>query len=76
MDAQSLYQIYLALVVIGVWLFAYFLPADIAYSRGHPHLIPILLVDLLLGWTLIGWVAALAWAAMPITASRPPRLTA
>ena len=39
MDAHFLYQIYLALVVIGVGLFAYFLPADIAYSRGHPHLI-------------------------------------
>jgi 4-amino-4-deoxy-L-arabinose transferase-like glycosyltransferase len=40
----------------------YFLPLAIAFSRGHKDTGPIFLVDLFLGWTLVGWVVALVWA--------------
>ncbi len=40
----------------------YFCPAIVAFSRDHPNCISIVVVDVLLGWTLIGWVASLAWA--------------
>nr|WP_281720755.1 superinfection immunity protein [Nitrosomonas nitrosa] len=40
----------------------YFLPAFLALWRGHPSCIPILIVNLLLGWTVIGWVGTLVWA--------------
>jgi len=40
----------------------YFVPAIIAYWRGHPSLAGIVVVNLLLGWTFLGWVGALVWA--------------
>ena len=38
------------------------LPTFIAFNRDHLQKIPILLVNLFLGWTIIGWIAALIWA--------------
>jgi hypothetical protein len=42
--------------------FMYCLPAFIALWRGHPSCIQILIVNLSLGWTVIGWVGTLVWA--------------
>lgn len=47
-------------------LAVYFLPTIVALARSHPATTPILLLNLFLGWTLLGWVAALVWSAMPI----------
>ena len=44
----------------------YFLPTIIALARGHHNGFAIFLTNLLLGWTLIGWVIALIWS---VTAS-------
>jgi predicted permease len=41
----------------------YFLPSILAASKGHPHGPPIFLVNILLGWTIMGWLACLVWAA-------------
>lgn len=38
----------------------YFIPSIIGYFKKHGA--GILLLNLFLGWTLIGWVAALIWA--------------
>ncbi|MCL4526230.1 MAG: superinfection immunity protein [Gammaproteobacteria bacterium] len=62
------------IVAIGV----YVLPALMAWSMGSPHRIPITLLDLLLGWTVLGWIAALIWAVMSgngdsFDDDRPPR---
>lgn len=43
-------------------VFVYLIPAFVALGRGHPSYIPILVVNLSLGWTGIGWAAALAWS--------------
>jgi Superinfection immunity protein len=59
------------LFVIGVTLAGYFLPAIIGFGREHQHGVPILLVNLFLGWTVLGWIAALVWASMPIVKSPP-----
>lgn len=40
----------------------YFLPAIIAIARGHTQGAPIVIVNFFLGWTLVGWVVALAWS--------------
>ena len=40
----------------------YCLPIIVALSRQHPSVGGITVVDLLLGWTVIGWIGALAWA--------------
>ncbi|WP_232109216.1 superinfection immunity protein [Pseudomonas poae] len=40
----------------------YMLPTFEAWLRKHPNLTSIALLNLFLGWTLLGWVAAIVWA--------------
>jgi hypothetical protein len=40
----------------------YFLPSILAFARSKRDLLAIVLLNLFLGWTLIGWVVALVWA--------------
>jgi Superinfection immunity protein len=43
----------------------YCLPLTIALARQHRQGGAISLLNLLLGWTLLGWVGALIWAVSP-----------
>ena len=40
----------------------YLLPALIAYQRAHHQRLAVFIVNLLLGWSVLGWIAALIWA--------------
>jgi hypothetical protein len=40
----------------------YFLPTIVANSRGVRSAAGVFVLNLFLGWTLVGWVVALAWA--------------
>ena len=40
----------------------YFFPTMICVLRRHNNKIPIFIVNILLGWTFIGWVVALVWS--------------
>lgn len=42
---------------------AYFAPTIIAYSKNHSRKESIFLVNLLVGWTLIGWIYPLLIAS-------------
>ena len=50
-----------ALTAIGV-IGAYFLPSIVGILRGKSNWLAICVLNLLLGWTLVGWVIALVWA--------------
>lgn len=39
-----------------------FLPMIIALLRRHKNVTPIILTNLLLGWTIIGYIIALIWS--------------
>lgn len=54
----------LVCLVIGIYL----IPTIVAVSRKHLQKVPIILVNILLGWSFIGWVVALVWAC---TKSKP-----
>lgn len=43
-------------------LIVYFLPAIIAGSRNHHNATAIMIVNVFVGWTVLGWIAALVWA--------------
>ena len=43
-------------------LFIYFIPAFVATQRKHVAVSAITLINLFLGWTLIGWLVSLIWA--------------
>ena len=45
-------------------LLVYFVPFLIANHRGHRNQVPIFFLNLLLGWTIVGWVGALIWASI------------
>jgi hypothetical protein len=49
---------------IIVPMFLYCLPAFVAVWRDHRNLNSIVVVNIFLGWTFVGWVIALAWAFM------------
>jgi len=43
-------------------LVVYFIPAIVAWSRSKINTPAIFTLNLLFGWTLIGWAIALIWA--------------
>lgn len=55
------------LLLIGL---AYFLPTVVAAMRRHHQGGAIFLLNLLLGWTFLGWVIALVWSATAV--QKPP----
>ncbi len=61
MESGSSLLLGFSLLIGGVVL--YFLPAIIAENRKHHNKGAITVLNLLLGWTFVGWVAALVWAA-------------
>ena len=56
--------------VVTVVVCIYFLPALIAARNGHSHPGAVFALNLLLGWTFLGWAGALVWALVT-----PPRTT-
>lgn len=52
-----------AILIVGL-LPVYFLPWLIAVWRSHRNAAPIFLLNLFLGWALVGWVGALVWAML------------
>lgn len=50
----------------------YFVPAFIAFRRGHRNRGAILALNLFLGWTFLGWVAAIVWSLTDNV--EPPRV--
>ena len=55
-------MIILEFLLALIAIFIYFLPAIIAYSRGHKNALAIFILDLFLGYTFVGWVGAMIWA--------------
>ena len=47
----------------GIGTLMYFLPSIIALARSKRDLLAIFLLNLFLGWSVIGWIVALVWAA-------------
>jgi hypothetical protein len=50
----------LVLILLGIGI--YLVPTIIAWRRLHPNRTTIFILNLLAGWTLVGWVAALVWS--------------
>jgi ABC-type sugar transport system permease subunit len=60
-------EVLLLLVLVGVSIVFYFLPSIIGYNKRNAS--AIFLLNLFLGWTLVGWVVALVWS---VTYDPPP----
>jgi hypothetical protein len=49
-------------ILVASFVMLYLVPTADAYDRAHPHAFRILLLNIFLGWTVAGWVAALLWS--------------
>jgi hypothetical protein len=58
--------LYEALPILGAFCAAYLLPSIIAAFRRHHNTAAILALNVLLGWTVLGWVVSLVWAVTAI----------
>lgn len=64
-------------VIWTLWIVAaticiYLIPTFVAYQRGVPNRASVAVINVFLGWSLIGWVVALAMAARDVRPSAPP----
>lgn len=50
---------------VGALLLGYVFPSVLAGHFAHPRKDRIIALNLLLGWTLFGWIGAVIWASWP-----------
>ena len=55
---EAVYGVLVWVLLLGI----YFLPTIIAERKKKANVNSIFVVNFFLGWSLIGWVIALAWA--------------
>ncbi|MEN0652416.1 MULTISPECIES: type VI secretion system-associated protein TagO [Hyphobacterium] len=60
------------IITLLLLLCLYLLPAIVASARRHHNAGAIFLLNLLLGWTFLGWVIALVWSATATRYYAPP----
>lgn len=50
--------------IVGAGAF-YLLPSTIAFAKRHRNREAVLALNVLAGWTIVGWLIALVWATYP-----------
>ncbi|GEM_PF-2027743 len=60
--AWDVFLLIFVLLLIAVAFYVYLLPTFTAYNRQHPQRFWIMMLNLFLGNTLVGWIAAMVWA--------------
>ncbi len=53
---------YLGFVLLWFAMLLYLLPSFMAAERQHRNTAPIILTNLIFGWTALGWIIALIWS--------------
>ena len=52
----------LLMIILLVSIFIFFLPSFIAFNRQHRNRLVILVINIVFGFTLLGWLVALIWS--------------
>ena len=64
-----------SMIISGLLVDLYMAPTIAAALRRHPHLLHVGVVNVLTGWTIVGWIVAIVMAASrvsePTTAEQP-----
>ncbi|MBN3761891.1 superinfection immunity protein [Burkholderia sp. Ac-20365] len=55
-------HVFMSFVIVAMGVTVYFTPSMIARRRMKQEAARVLLLNLFLGWTIAGWIAALSWA--------------
>jgi hypothetical protein len=61
----------LVIVFIVLGLLLYFAPSIVAKERKHPNATAIFVLNLFLGWSVIGWVGAIVWSYTNSSSKKP-----
>lgn len=59
---MGIWDIVLYVIAGIVGLIIYFIPTYIAVRNNHPNKVWIIIINVLLGATVVGWIVALLWA--------------
>ncbi len=49
-------------ILVASFIMLYLVPTADAYDRANPHALRISLLNVCLGWTVFGWIAAFVWS--------------
>ena len=52
---------YVAILTVWIAIYIYLFPWLVSWCRRHNNSLSIFVMNFFLGWTLVGWVAALIW---------------
>ena len=67
----------IGLISLAILLALYLIPSLVARGRGHHNQLAVFILNVLFGWTVLGWGAALVWACtttgQPATAGQKLR---
>jgi hypothetical protein len=66
-----LWQEHGAFTLISLVLAIYLIPAIVACCRKHRNRLAIVIANIFLGWTFLGWVGSLVWACTNNVEGRP-----
>ena len=61
MPVDSWQADFLAIFAPLLLVFIYFLPSSAAVAARHPAFQSVFILNLLFGWTIIGWILAMTW---------------
>lgn len=64
-------EIALFLFFAALSICVYFIPSYVADKNNHKNMTAIFLLNIFLGWSILGWVIALIWAS---SKSQPDRI--
>jgi hypothetical protein len=56
---EEVIQSILIVLIVG---FVYFFPGILAFENKHHNKSAILVFNIFLGWTVLGWIIALVWS--------------
>lgn len=59
---KSDFDVILVIAIVTGALLFYFIPSFIASNRKHKSKGGIIALNILMGWTFLGWVIALVWS--------------
>ena len=57
-------HMFLTVTILFLVIVFYLLPSVIASTRKTGHQSAIFFINMLFGWTVLGWIAALIWAVV------------
>lgn len=65
MEALGAMGLFFVAIVALLALWVCLIPSWIGFAREHRHRWPLFILNLLMGWSGIVWIACLVWAVWP-----------